>query len=158
MIEKIVTNTSPLLAFSKMQVFEIIGKLPFEFICPAEVESEILVGAKQGYDVEIPDWLKVENLQSNLSPIAVASLDIGEAAVIQLAIEQNIETVCIDELKGRRAALAVGLKIVGSLGLLGKSKTLGIINEIKPYIEKAKDNGIFYDENLIRVFLKSFGE
>ncbi len=158
MIEKIVTNTGPLLAFSKMQVFEIIGKLPFEFICPAEVESEILVGAKQGYDVEIPDWLKVENLQSNLSPIAVASLDIGEAAVIQLALEQSIETVCIDELKGRRAALAVGLKIVGSLGLLGKSKTLGIINEIKPYIEKAKDNGIFYDDNLIRVFLKSFGE
>jgi len=57
MIKKIVTNTSPLLAFSKMQTFEIIGKLPFEFTCPAEVEGEILVGAKQGYDVTIPDWL-----------------------------------------------------------------------------------------------------
>jgi len=97
-------------------------------------------------------------LQTKLSPVAIASLDIGEAAVIQLALEQNIETVCIDELKGRRAALAVGLKIIGSLGLLGKAKTLGIISEIKPYIEKAKDNGIFYDENLIKTFLKSFGE
>ena len=90
--------------------------------------------------------------------MAIASLDVGEAAVIQLALEQNIETVCIDELKGRRAALAVGLKIVGSLGLLGKAKTLGLLTEIKPYIEKAKLGGIFYDDNLIGNFLKSIGE
>ena len=158
MTEKIVTNTSPLLAISKMHAGLIIGKLPYEFICPTEVENEILIGANQGYDVEIPAWLKIENLQTNLSQLAIASLDIGEAAVIQLAIEQNIETVCIDELKGRRAALAVGLKVFGSLGLLGKAKTLGIINEIKPYIEKAKDNGIFYDDNLVKNFLRSFGE
>lgn len=158
MTKKIVTNTSPLLAFSKMQAFSIIGKLPFEFICPAEVESEILAGAKQGYETEIPDWLKVENLQAKLSPVAVASLDVGEAAVIQLALELEIETVCIDERKGRRAASAVGLKVVSSLGLLGKAKTLELISEIKPYIEKAKENGIFYDENLINTFLKSFGE
>ena len=90
--------------------------------------------------------------------MAIASLDVGEAAVIQLALEQNIETVCIDERKGRRAALAVGLKVVGSLGLLGKAKTLGLIKDIKPYIEKAKSYGIFYDEKLIENFLKSLGE
>ncbi len=158
MAETIVTNTSPLLTFAKMQAFEIIGALPFEFVCPAEVETEILIGENQGYDVQIPNWLKVLNLGSSLSPLAIASLDTGEAAVIQLALEQNIETVCIDELKGRRAASAVGLKIVGSLGLLGKAKTLGLISEIKPFIEKAKNNRIFYDEKLIETFLKSFGE
>lgn len=158
MIKRIVTNTSPLLALAKMQAFDIIGKLPFEFVCPSEVEAEILVGAKQGYETEIPNWLQIMNLQSNLSPLAIASLDVGEAAVIQLALEQNIETVCIDEIKGRRAALAVGLKVVGSLGLLGKAKTFGLITEIKPYIEKAKLGGIFYDDNLIGNFLKSIGE
>ncbi len=75
-----------------------------------------------------------------------------------MRLNKNIEIVCIDELKGRRAARAVGLKIIGSLGLLGKAKTLGIISEIKPYIEKAKADGIFYDENLINMFLKSFNE
>lgn len=155
MIERIVTNTSPLLAFAKMQAFEIIGKLPFEFVCPSEVETEILIGGNQGYDVEIPNWLKIINLQSKLSPLAIASLDVGEAAVIQLALEQNIETVCIDERTGRRAALAVGLKVVGSLGLLGKAKALGIITELKPYVEKARLGGIFYDDKLIETFLKS---
>ncbi len=158
MTDRIVTNTSPLLAFAKMQAFAIIGKLPFEFVCPAEVETEILVGANQGYETEIPEWLKVSPLNSAISPLAIASLDVGEAANIQLAIEQNIETVCIDERKGRSAALAVGLKVVGSLGLLGKAKTLGLISEIKPFIEKAKSGGIFYDEKLIENFLNSLGE
>ena len=73
MAERIVTNTSPLLAFARMQAFEFIGKLPFEFLCPNEVKAEI------------PDWLKIVNLQSSLSPVAVAALDVGEAAVIRLA-------------------------------------------------------------------------
>lgn len=158
MTNRIVTNTSPLLSLSKMRVFETIGKLPFEFVCPAEVEAEITAGARQGYDVEIPDWLTIASLKSPLSSLAVAALDKGEAAVIQLASENNISLVCIDELKGRRAALAVGLKVVGSLGLLGKAKTLGFIPLIRPFIEKAKSSGIYYDDRLIETFLKYLGE
>lgn len=85
-------------------------------------------------------------------------MDTGEAAVIQLALEQNIPLVCIDELKGRRAALAVGLNIVGSLGLIGKAKNLGLIPAARPFIEKAKTSGIYYDDQLIETFLKSLGE
>ncbi len=158
MIEKIVVNTSPLLSLTRMQAFDAVGKLPYEFICPAEVKAEIFAGAKQGYETEIPVWLKIVPLKNPLSPLAVASLDAGEAAVIQLALEQNIKQVCIDELKGRRAALAVGLKIVGSLGLVGKAKTLGLISEIRPFIEKAKNAGIYYNDSLIETFLQSFGE
>lgn len=158
MTEKIVVNTSPLLSLTKMQAFGAVGKLPYEFICPAEVETEILAGANQGYETKIPAWLRVVPLENPLSPLAVASLDIGEAAVIQLALEKNIEYVCIDELKGRRAALAVGLKIVGSLGLVGKAKTLGLILEMRPLIKKARDAGIYYDDRLIETFLQSFGE
>lgn len=42
MAERIVANTSPLLAFARMQGFEFIGKLPFEFLCPNEIKAEIL--------------------------------------------------------------------------------------------------------------------
>jgi hypothetical protein len=54
MTEKIVT-TSLLLDISKMQAFDIIGKLPFEFIYPAEVESEVLTDAAKGYGISIPN-------------------------------------------------------------------------------------------------------
>ena len=158
MIERIVCNTSPLLALTKMQTLDAVGKLPYQFICPAEVEAEILAGANQGYQIDIPAWLIVVPLANPLSPLAIAALDAGEAAVIQLALEQNIRMVCIDELKGRRAALAVGLKVVGSLGLLGRAKNLGLIAEARPFIERARLAGIYYDENLIKNFLNSLGE
>lgn len=158
MAERIVFNTSPLLALGQMQALDVVRQLPFEFVCPPQVEAEIRAGAAQGYPVDVPAWLMVLPLNTPPSPLAVAALDDGEAAVIQLALEQNISRVCIDELKGRRAALAVGLQVVGSLGLLGRAKTLGLLAAVRPLIERAQQTGIYYDAKLINSFLAALGE
>jgi len=158
MNKKIVVNTSPLIAWEKMQAFDLIGKLPYDFICPPQVQTEILAGAAKGYSVRLPAWIKIQSLKSPISPLALANLDAGEAAVIELALEQNISLVCLDEIKGRRAALASGLQTVGSLGLIGKAKTLGLISEIRPLVEKAQKSGIYYDVKLLENFLIGLGE
>jgi predicted nucleic acid-binding protein len=158
MSDRIVFNTSPLIALARMDAFDVIAKLPFEFVCPAEVETEILIGASHGHPVIFPSWITVLFLTTPLSPLTITTLDEGEAAVIQLALEQSIEYVCIDEIKGRRAALAVGLKVVGSLGLIGKAKTRGLISEARPFVEQAQSEGIYYDKMLVENFLKSLGE
>jgi predicted nucleic acid-binding protein len=111
MVERLVINTGPLIALARMDALDVIDQLPLEFSCPREVREELDADAAQGYAVVSPAWLTVVPLASPLSPITVASLDTGEAAVIQLALEQGIARVCIDEAKGRRAALAVGLQV-----------------------------------------------
>lgn len=158
MNERIVINSSSLIALGKMQALDIIAQLAYEFFCPAQVEAEVLTGASLGYAVNLPSWVKVFPLQSPLTPFASLALDDGEAAVIQLALEQKISRVCIDELKGRRAASAVGLQVVGSLGLLGKAKASGLIPAARPFIEQAQQSGIYYDSNLITMFLKALSE
>ncbi len=158
MIDRIVTNTSPLLAFAKMQALDIIGKLPLAFLCPSEVAAEIRAGTKPGQALARPAWLQVMPLAAPLAPLAVAALDAGEAAVIQLALEQGIALVCIDELKGRRAAASVGLQVVGSLGLIGKAKRLGLVPAVRPLVTAARNAGIYYDPKLIEQFLHSLGE
>lgn len=158
MAESIVINTSPLIAFGRMRFFDIAAQLPFSFVCPTEVATEIAAGQAKGYPVSLPAWLTVLPLAMPLSPLALAALDAGEAAVIQLAIEQNIKTVCIDDLKGRRAASAVRLQVVGSLGLLGKAKTFGLINEVRLFIGQAQSAGIYYDRKLVKMFLQSLDE
>ena len=141
-----------------MQALDIIAQLPYEFICPWQVEAEIMDGVALGYPITLPDWVNVLSLQSLLTPVASLALDDGEAPVIQLALEHRLTRVCIDELKGRRAALSVGLQVVGSLGLLGRAKTEGLISAARPLVEQAQQGGVYYDANLIAAFLQSLGE
>ena len=158
MAERIVINTSPLIAFGRMSFFDVAERMPFEFVCPAEVAAEITAGKAKGYPVNLPSWLTTLPLAAPLATFALATLDAGEAAVIQLALEQNIKIVCIDDLKGRRAASALHLQVVGSLGLLGRAKALGLISHARPFIEQAQAAGIYYRAELVETFLSLLNE
>lgn len=125
MAERIVINTSPLLAFDRMGCLDVVGQLPFEFICPQEVRSELDEGEAAGHPRIAPSWLNVESLSKPPSPAVLAGLDLGEAAVIQLAIDTDVPLVAIDDWKGRRAALAAGLRVTWSLGFSAERSSRG---------------------------------
>jgi predicted nucleic acid-binding protein len=156
--EILVINTGPLITFARIGALEILEKLPFAFVSPEEVRAELDEGHQAGYPQVAPPWLRYESLRNPVSPLAVSALDRGEAAVIQLAIERNIAWVCIDEWKGRRAALSAGLKVTGVLGLLGMAKRKGIIPAVRPFLDRAIAAGIRYDAELVDRVLRSIGE
>jgi predicted nucleic acid-binding protein len=158
MDKRVVINTGPLITLSRIQALEIPGKLALDFLAPEEVRQELEAGVQAGYPPVRPDWLTYERLTSPLTPMVTSVLDVGEAAVIQLALEQGITSVCIDEWKGRRMALAVGLKVTGVLGLLGKAKRQGIVSVVGPFIDRAVQAGIRYHPELIRRFREAMGE
>lgn len=157
MAEPIVINTGPLIALARIDALELVGRLPYEFLCPAEVRSELDAGVPLGYPDIDPPWLRVCPA-SRISPLALSALDSGEAAVIHLALDQGIQKVCIDEWKGRKAALAVGLSVFGVLGLLGRTKALGLTPAVRPWIERALQEGIRYHPGLIQKVLEAAGE
>ncbi|MGE0883685.1 MAG: DUF3368 domain-containing protein [Blastocatellales bacterium] len=158
MPNQIVINTGPLVALGKMDAFDLIAQLPFEFLCPEQIKIEIESGAAKGYAVTVPDWVNVLPLAAPLSPLVLAGLDRGEAEVIQLALERSIGLVCVDERKGRQAAVAAGLQVVGSLGLIAKAKVSGLIPAARPFIEKAMREGIFYQPSLVAQVLSALKE
>jgi predicted nucleic acid-binding protein len=156
--ERIVVNTGPLIALGRIDAFDLIGRLPLVFIIPKEVADEIETGARAGYPVAVPTWATILSLKDGIVPLGPHLLDAGEAAVIQLAIEQGIRDVCIDEWRGRRAAAAMGLQVTGSLGLLGRAKRLGLAPAVSPWVQKLKACGIHYHPELLRNFLLAMGE
>jgi predicted nucleic acid-binding protein len=158
MAERIVINTGPLIVLARADLLDVVGELELRFICPQEVEQEISEGVALGYPDAKPEWVEPLSLSKPIDPLARATLDLGEAAVIQLALEQGVERVCIDDRKGRRAALAVGLKVTGALGLLARAKQLGVIPLLRPLVEKLQHVGAYYDEELVRRILKGVGE
>ncbi len=156
--ERLVINTGPLIALAKANALDVAEQLPYEMLSPPQVRTELDAGLEEGYRQIRPDWLKVEPLQRPLESVATVTLGAGEAAVIQLALEQGISRVCIDERRGRRTAGAVGLQVVGTLGLLLRAKVLGIIPAVLPYIERVREAGDWYDAALVRRVLDAAGE
>lgn len=158
MPERIVINTGPLLALARGDVIDIAPALGFEFVCPPEVRAELDAGEQAGLAPIRPTWLRVVAHERRLDPVARATLDDAEAAVIQLAVEQAIARVCIDETKGRQAALAAGLSVTGTLGLLLLAKKRGLLPKLGPVIAQILRAGVWYDPKLIERILSDAGE
>jgi predicted nucleic acid-binding protein len=153
-----VVDTGPLIAWDRMACLDVIGRVPGGFVCPTEVRMELDQGQNSGHPRIAPKWLRTR--PCTLPPVGLATieLDAGERAVLQLALETSATCVVIDEWKGRRAALALGLAVTGSLGMLAKAKQLGLVGSVRPFIERATSQGIRYHPTVVAAVLRVVGE
>jgi len=157
MAERLVVNTGPLIALQRADALDVVGRLPFEFFSPIEVRDELLEGVRYGHAPVSASWVRFTPLGKPLDRLARANLGAGEAAVIELALQEGVQRVVIDERRGRRAALAVGLQVTGTLGLLGRAKELGLVPAVGPFVEALRVSG-WYDTAVIEWFLSTMGE
>lgn len=93
----------------------------------------------------IQDEFAVRLLQKNMG------LDLGESESIVLYNELKADILIIDEKKGRTVAKSISTNLIGTLGILLKAKQEGLINEIKPLLDKLIESNIkisrqLYDE------------
>lgn len=137
---------------------EFIGRLPFEFVAPAQVAAEIDTGRRLGHRITMPEWISIATLERPVGALGQSTLDAGEAAVIELAIERGISLVAIDEARGRRAAAAAGLNVIGSLGLLRAGKACGLVPAVAPYVRAMQNAGVYLSDALVQRFLASVSE
>ncbi len=89
MNRRIVLNTGPLIALGKVPAFELIRRLQIDFFTTEQVASEISIGIEMGYSVDMPAWIKVLQLSYTTSILTLANLDLGEASVIEAALQQK---------------------------------------------------------------------
>ncbi len=85
-------------------------------------------------------------------------LDTGEASVIQLAIDRQIATVCIDETVGRRIARLSNLQVTGSIGILIRAKREGLLLSVNNALRKMEQKGIWISDRIKTIALREAGE
>jgi len=160
---ELVINTGPLIALAAaLDDFSLLEGLYRAVHVPYEVGLEITVKGASGFAADLyhaAAWLHKE-LQPTpqIPPILQNSLDIGEAAVIQYALNRGIDTVCIDEAAGRRFARLSGLKLTGSLGILLKAKRGGQPVVMAQAVARMRAKGIWLSDDLVSLVLKRAGE
>ncbi|MBW4679503.1 MAG: DUF3368 domain-containing protein [Microcoleus vaginatus WJT46-NPBG5] len=158
----IVINTAPLISLvAAVGDLTLLQSLYDQVLVPFEVCQEILAGGSSSFAVaefEAAFWLQKWQNPLNISPLLLNSLDRGEAAVIQLAMNENITTVCIDETAGRRIARLSGLSLTGSIGILLRAKREGYLISMKEAIQRMTNKGIRLSETVIKFALQQSGE
>ncbi len=153
----VVTNTTPLIALTAaMGNVEVLRVLYDRVIVPYEVAQEIRAGGKEGFGLEVFEqsgWLEMNPAPVELPPYLQNTLDLGEASVIQTALQLGVNRVCIDETIGRRVARLSNLSVTGSIGILLKAKTMGYPVSIPEAIHRMRSRGIWLSQDVIRFAL-----
>lgn len=159
---EIVINTGPLIALvAALGDLTLLKSLYSKVHVPYEVNMEIMASGADGFAVsqfEQAQWLRKWTQPTDLAPLLRNMLDSGEASVIQLALNQGIQTVCIDESVGRRIARLSGLSLTGSLGIMLRAKQEGYPLSISESVQRMKQRGIWLSEGLVTSALKYAGE
>jgi predicted nucleic acid-binding protein len=97
-------------------------------------------------------------LANGVSPLLAGELDLGEAAVIQLALDLPGATVVLDDLKARRVARRSSIPMTGSLGVLLHAKRRGKLDSVAQAVERIRRHGGWLANDVVERVLALAGE
>jgi predicted nucleic acid-binding protein len=131
-------------------------------LIPEAVHQEILQGGSQGIGLSAyqeASWFEVLSAAKPADRLLTALLDKGEAAVIQLALEQEVKLVLIDERKGRKIARDVyGLEVIGTARVLVEAKEKGLLESVGEVLQIMRQGGYRIHDAIVQAALRAAGE
>ena len=155
----IVSNTTPLIAFARIEELDLLQKIVGHILIPDAVWREITeAGNRLGAEeIRNASWVETRTVRAIPSEI-IPLLDPGEAEAIVLAEEIAASELLLDERAARAIATARRLNIIGTAGLLARAKHQGLIATVRPFLERMQVQGIRYSRQFVEGFLKESGE
>lgn len=143
----VITDTSTLILFQKINALDLLGKVYSDVCTTPEVEKEF--GAK------LPAYIKIQSVKDKkYQALLETQVDIGEASAIALASEYDDALLVIDDLKARKLAGKLKFRITGTLGVINKAKQMSIIPHVKPLINKLLETDFRIADAIIEEFLR----
>lgn len=125
----VISNASPLIALEQIGQLDLLERLFNRVAVPPAVVAEV------SPSVILPAWISEQSLFQAIGPdILRASLGPGESEAISLALEANARLLILDERPARRLAQALGLPIIGTLGILLAAKKRSLLTDVQPSV------------------------
>ncbi len=124
----VIADSTCLIGLDRIGRLELLPQLFPDIVAPPAVIAEF------GHT---PAWLTVQRVSNDdrvrhLSEI----LDSGEAEALALAVELAGSRVILDDKKARRVAHQLGVKVIGTVGVLLRAKRQGFIAYVKPLLDE----------------------
>jgi predicted nucleic acid-binding protein len=161
----LVADSGPLIALARLGLLHLPGQMFSQVFVTLTVWNEVTGGDARAEhpalrQAERERWLNIAPDPDN-PPAQFASslLDEGErsALALSLALGPGCD-VLIDERRGRWAAQAAGLQVLGTLGLLARARQLGLVGPVRPLAEDLMASGYHLARPLVEETLAVLGE
>jgi len=147
----VVLNTSVLIALHDIGRLELLKALFTRVLVPKTVSDE--------YGSPLPEWIEVRKVRNEVLLRALTQeLHRGEAEAVVLAIETGADLLVMDDKKARRVARNLGLRVIGTVGLLLLAKERGLLDQVRPLLLELIRKGFWLSQDVVRRALKEAGE
>ena len=159
----VVADAGPLIHLAAIGQLDLVRRLSPAVLVPRAVFDEVVVvgaGLPGAAEVGAATWITVvspANLEV-LATLLAGGLHRGEAEAIAVAVERRADRLLIDERQGRLTAEALGVPVVGSVGVLIAAKVRGDIAAIAPLLLALRSSGLWVSDALVSAVLASVGE
>jgi len=142
MPEKAIIDTSVLIALERINILDVLCSIYSHIILPEAVVSE--------FGTPSLDCYSSEKVKSPMVRLLVLDLNLGrgEAESIALASESGSRLV-LDDLKARKVAENLGLKVTGTIGILLKAESLALIDSAYDKAKEPRDKGFYISDQLL---------
>ena len=135
----IVSDSTTLIILSNFDRFELLSNIFPKIIIPQAVYQELNAKVK----TTLPPFIEIQKVTpSKLLDELKLLLDLGESEAIALAVELDSKLI-IDERRGRKVAMNMGITITGLLGIVYMNIKKSFISksEAKEFLDGAIVDG-----------------
>ena len=157
----VIANTSPLQYLHQAELLDLLPTLFGRIDVPDAVVAEIVEGRKRRInlpDLETLPWITIRSVADRtLLPLATG-LGSGEREVLALGLESQDSLIVLDDEDARRHARAVGLDVVGTLGVLLRAKETGALKALRPVLDLLEALRFYVGNEVRHAVLESAGE
>ncbi len=155
---KAVSNTTPLRYLIAIEQEHLLGQLFEKVFVPVAVHEELTdprtPETVRSRVLSMPDWFEVRTAQETQATTFPVALHRGERQAILLAEALRADVLLIDEQIGRTIALSRNLPLSGTLGVLERADTMGLVGDFTQVLQRLKASGFFVTEALEQQLLE----
>ena len=145
---KAVVNSSVLITLSSIGQLRLLQhRFTGGVLIPDAVWDEVVEtgsGRPGALEVQTASWIQRRRVRDqDYVKLLRTELDAGEAEAIALAREERAEVILLDEKEARRVARRLGMRVLGTVGLLIWARREGSLPNLRELLQTLQEQGGF---------------
>jgi predicted nucleic acid-binding protein len=159
---KVFSDSSPLIVLAKAGKLSLLPSLYGSVSVTPEVYAETTGSGLAGADeISNAEWIERYSGPGATDPQPTEhwqnGLGAGELSTIVPALHRRADLILLDDLRGRKAAKELGLRVLGCVGILYDAFQLKLIPDLAEAFEELLCSGAWVDRRLIEAVLRRTG-